>query len=176
MSFRIFIGSPVVDHEQLILQTCQEVQHINPVWRIVQPSSWHVTYAFPGNVSEEALMEAMDVTELIAQEFEPYTLEPDRFLFMPEKNPSMLWLRMKLNPSFERLFEAFHRELNLRPSHAPNPHVTIMRGNAKRLVSTSLPEVDTAPLKQLFSGINIYRSHLQPGGSRYEVIRSRAMK
>lgn len=176
MSARIFIGSPFQDNDHQLLNACKQVQQHSPAWRIVQPDSWHVTYAFPGNVSDEKLQEAMDVTRLIAQDFKPLRMEAERLVWMPAKEPTMLWLQMKSTPAFEELFFAFHRELGIEPHYAPNPHVTIMRGNFKRLNALDLPKIDASQMQQFFFGINLYRSFLQPGGSRYEVLRSNPLK
>lgn len=172
MSYRIFIGSPIIDHEGQIMQVCKHVLDRNPQWRIVQPDSWHVTYAFPGEVDEHRFMEAQDIVRLIAQEFEPFQLEAERFVFMQTRDPRMLWLKMKLNERFEALFHRFHEELQIKPSHPPNPHVTIMRGNPKNLLEKSLPQFEFSRSNQLLTGVNLYRSFLQPGGSRYEVVNS----
>lgn len=172
---RIFIGSPVEDPQGVLWQHCSTVRQKNPRWRIVQRDSWHITVAFPGNIDPARLPEIAQKTQMLARAYNPLHLHPDRLVFMPVHKPSMLWLKMKANDAFNDLFYAFHHELGLIPSHPPNPHVTLMRGDFGRLDPASIETPDLGSLHQHLRSINIYRSFMQPGGSRYEVLESFVM-
>lgn len=170
MSRRIFIGVPFSDRDDLLLSKCRSIQKAHPKCRIVQPSAWHVTLVFPGNVSEENYLSIKAKVGQLAQEMWPFTLKSDKLVLMPEVNPTMLWLRMQLTEYFAGLYDHFHHRLKVKTIYAPNPHVTVMRWNPK----VTPPKPNSITFDENFelnaSEVLIYESFLQQGGSRYEVI------
>lgn len=170
MSKRIFAGVPFLENNHLLLNHCAAICNRHKGWRIVQPSAWHVTLVFPGNVTEERYQQIRAGCASMAAAFPPFTLKSDRLALMPENAPSMIWLQMQLTDAFAHAHERFHAQLQVDTAYGPNPHVTVMRCSR----GTPPPAPDELRMPHAFElhakQLLIYESFLQPGGSRYEVL------
>lgn len=169
MSRRLFIGFPFVDNSAEVLQFCRRVQQDNPRWRIVDPQFWHVTLAFPGNVSPRVFDQNLAQLAEFSESLAPFDLRSLAYRWMPEKSPSMLWLEMQASAAFDLAFNGLHEKLQLHSRHTSRPHITLMRGRSKDLSGAGrLPEIaGDFPLHAVC--LNAYESFLQTGGSRYEL-------
>ncbi len=165
-----------MDKSGSVLQFCRGVQEENPRWRIVDPRYWHVTLAFPGNVSPQVFDECLAQLVEFSDSLAPLDLYSRAYRWMPEKNASMLWLELQASAAFDLAYYALHRNLRLRSRHAPRPHVTLMRGKSRDLSGAErLPEIEGEfPLRAVF--LNAYESFLRAGGSRYALCASYSLQ
>ncbi len=152
------------------------MQRENPCWRVVEPCHWHVTLAFPGNVSPERFDESLTLLEEFSKSLAPLDLNSRAYRWMPEKSASMLWLDLQPSAAFDRAFNALHEKLRLRSRHPPRPHVTLMRGKSRQpLRAGRLPSIE-GDVRLRANCLNAYESFLRAGGSRYALVASYSLE
>jgi 2'-5' RNA ligase len=132
--------------------------------------SFHITLAFLGSQSRDALPSILDSLRREASATEPFSLEPVRYretrsvgmLVLADPSGQATALADRLHVDLERL------GLYARERRKWLPHVTVMRFRERPRLSPPVPAIGPfAP-----SGAAAFLSRLHPSGARYEVLES----
>lgn len=106
----------------------------HPQWRRSPKDQWHVTALFIGERHEEDLPMITDALRSAASH-EAFTLRNGHVVAMPERSPSMLWLRFAVHEGLTSLHHALTKACGAQPSPFDPywPHITLARSRAKVL-------------------------------------------
>ncbi len=166
---RLFLGIPLDEkHKSLCLSVREKNTHIRNI-RWTPENNLHVTSLFIGDTPESQIPELSSKISRILEAFEPFSLTPERFVFMPPRKPKMIWLRYQKHPEFSRLSLLLAQEiLGKDPDHPPKPHATLARFKFVPKQNLFFPEPHTDGLT--VSALNLYQSELKPEGARYKPV------
>lgn len=179
---RLFIA---LDIEQGIKDGLQdairELRRTRAPVRWVKPEGMHLTLKFLGETPEEMLVSLETSLEEICRDIFPFPITVSGLGAFPGlSRPRVLWAGVGeptgtmniLWKSVEETARALGWEKEKRKFH---PHVTIGRVkgniNLKQLSEAVSGFHDEIWGEQETTGVSLYRSHLEPAGARYEVIR-----
>jgi 2'-5' RNA ligase len=170
---RLFIGLPVpVELIRSLIRTAQTMHLHEPRW--TTPEKAHLTLVFLGEVAEERLfsieqeLTGLNMTKLHLRVTGLGSFPRSGILFA-EVDPAPALLRLQEQVVEHMVHCGFPPEA--RPYR---PHVTLARLRSPlRLGKTQLPRIDPARHSFRVDEVNLYRSHLGPKGSSYEILASR---
>jgi RNA 2',3'-cyclic 3'-phosphodiesterase len=171
---RLFLGLPIPPELAQALTRLARAKEL-PKGRPTAPENIHLTLVFLGEVAEPKLQ--LIERELSQLTFAPFQLKltglntfPRAGILFAEVDPArpLLHLQAKIAAAMVRCgFAPKDAEAN-RPYH---PHITLARlhgplrlSQIQRALPSSLQRTFTADT------VNLYRSHLTPTGSRYEIL------
>jgi 2'-5' RNA ligase len=139
--------------------------------RPVREQNLHVTLAFLGTRSAQEGGVVAAMLPRVARRVG--TLRTADAQWLPPRRPGVLTVALDAGPELDELHEdllaALASEIDLKPEGRPlRPHVTVgrvPRGSRvrPRELGMPVPALAFAP-----EALTLYRSHAQPGGSRYE--------
>ena len=129
----------------------QTVDSVVSEWRsAVMPASWyeptdyHITLKFLGDVNEAEQVHLKEAAEPIAARTPPFLVDPKSFGAFPNvDNPNVLWAGVNNNPELDLLrmrLDKAMSALGFRADHRLyQPHITLARCDPKNKQSVSLP-------------------------------------
>ncbi|HEY2039384.1 MAG TPA: RNA 2',3'-cyclic phosphodiesterase [Edaphobacter sp.] len=171
---RLFIGLPVpIEITRSLVRSAQTL-HLPEEPRWTAPEKAHLTLVFLGEVAEERLPSIE--RELTALNVTPLPLKvtslgsfPRSGILYAEIDPTSALLRLQ-KQIVERMAHC-----GFVPETRPyRPHITLARLRSPlRLGKTQMPRIDPARHSFRVQEVNLYRSHLSPKGSSYEVLCSK---
>ncbi len=179
---RIFIA---LDIEQWIKDGLQEavreLRRTRAPVRWVKPEGMHLTLKFLGQTPEEKVASLESSLESVCRDIFPFPVTVSGLGAFPGlSRPRVLWAGVEeptgtmetLAGSLEEGMLALGWKKEKRKFH---PHITIgrVKGNINlKQLSDAVSEFQGKIWgRQETSGVSLYRSHLEPAGARYEVIR-----
>jgi 2'-5' RNA ligase len=115
--------------EEVIDRVAQGLPHA----RLVNPAGIHLTLAFLGELNDAQLTEAMQATEIAAQQVSPFTYRLSRpGIFGSVSHPRVLWMGIdEPSGSLARLHRMLNQELEQRgfeiDTRPFSPHLTLAR-------------------------------------------------
>lgn len=173
---RLFVG---IAMPEAACEVLEDLQAELRVGRFADPETFHLTLAFLGEVEGEAQRELHEALERV--EAPGFALRLKGLGTFGSKAPRVLWAGAEASPDLLALHRAVGRAarragLDLARERF-RPHVTLARF-APRMGAEDLERVRryletfaAAPLPEVaVDEITLYRSHLRPGGSVYEVL------
>lgn len=179
---RLFIA---LDIEQWIKDGLQEavreLRRTRAPVRWVKPEGMHLTLKFLGQTPEEKVASLESSLESVCRDIFPFPVTVSGLGAFPGlSRPRVLWAGVEeptgtmetLAGSLEEGMLALGWKKEKRKFH---PHITIgrVKGNINlKQLSDAVSEFQGKIWgRQETSGVSLYRSHLEPAGARYEVIR-----
>lgn len=165
----------------------RQVAQALPGIRWVDPASIHLNLAFLGELTDEQLAEAIEATEMVAQQACPFSYRLSRFgTFGSPRNPRVIWMGIE-EPTGSLAF--VHRILNQQllqrgfevDTRPFSPHLTLARLKSP-LSSQDLQQLQSLLASKLRSlvpmtaytahHLDVMKSELQRTGARYTCLRS----
>lgn len=172
---RVFLGAALNQH---YIEACEQVKQQNanvPGIRWVPQQNLHITTLFIGDVAEAEIENLCVNINTILQQQNAFTLAFEKFVFMPQRKPRMIWLKFKKSSDFARLNLALsHKLLDRDPDHPPKAHITLARFKKPPRQTIILPETDLPTVD--FDEIRLYQSILKPGGAEYSILNKFRLK
>ncbi len=171
---RLFLAvKPDENHLDAILNFIKFNEKANLRW--VKTENLHITCLFIGDVNTAQIPELITQIDEVLQTTRCFTLEAERFTFVPASHPRMIWLRFSRSKAFSKLSLLLSQKLlNQSPENPPRAHVTLSRFKKApkvHILFSKLPE-------QLLSvnEILLFESILKPEGAEYNLIKSWKLK
>lgn len=146
--------------------------------RWTRPSTWHLTLLFLGSVAPSHVTELEHLVDEVASHVQPYRVWADRGDGRVGEDDGVAWLG--LSEGAGELIEAASLAAaacppdvsgGRPPKRTPSAHLTVAR-KADEAVVRALRERSCGPLGVGWrvERIELVRSHLEPGGARYETL------
>jgi 2'-5' RNA ligase len=175
---RLFIALDLPDDIRGGLTRWGKAELIDPALRPVRPESLHVTLVFLGNREAD---EVAAIGELVRGLSAPQALlKLEDPISLPRRRRASLFALPAPSPATTDLHHGMVDKLEVAGLHEAEerdfwPHVTVARVNSEGRGSRRPAAVTRRPgdlpdeVKEPFYGVRVtlYRSELQPGGSRY---------
>lgn len=173
---RMFVGIAMPEAACEVLEDQQAELRVG---RFADPGTFHLTLAFLGEVEGETQRELHEALERV--EAPGFTLRLKGLGTFGSKAPRVLWAGAEASPELLGLQRAVGRAVRRAGIELARerfrPHVTLARF-APRMGAEDLERLRryletyaAAPLPEVaVEEIALYRSHLRPGGSVYEVL------
>jgi 2'-5' RNA ligase len=157
----------------------------------VNPSSIHLTLAFPGELEDTRLEQAMQATEAAAQQVRPFSYHLTRMsIFGSPRQPRVLWIGIaEKSGSLSRLQRILNQELDLHGFETEDrpfsPHFTLAR------VKNPLSPDELQCLQDILTGkqhslvlpdeypvqyVNVMKSELLRSGAHYTCLAAFPLK
>ena len=132
MTTRLFVAIPL--DAELLMESLIPVRKFAAVKgiRFMPASNLHITQFFIGDVPVESRQEIISTAGRVCSRLPAYLLVANRFVFAPERHPSMIWLSLAPNPAFVNANSIFSDSLapflpQVPRFPEPVPHITIAR-------------------------------------------------
>jgi 2'-5' RNA ligase len=178
--WRCFVAVPISDElRALLADYVAEMRQLPGAdsWRWTDADGWHITLAFLGSISPASVPEIAAKLREVAARHSPFTVETgDLGAFPSWPRARVLWSGVH-DPArrFEALAHQVRLELELDEEEAPpRSHVTLARARSGggRFPAPGLPVPfeDAPALRLLVDRLDLYRTHQDSGGSRYEIL------
>lgn len=154
-----------------------------PDVRWTRPETWHLTLVFLGSVTPDHVPELNALIGDIATRFKPYDVRLDRGGGRPRQRDGVAWLGLsagagRLIDAATLIAETCPPDITAGrpPKRTPSAHLTLAR-HAGQAVVEALREQALGPLGVGWTvdRIQLVRSHLEPGGVRYETLHEATM-
>jgi RNA 2',3'-cyclic 3'-phosphodiesterase len=164
-SERLFFGIPVDDS---VVELCNKLKLPLDGVRWIAPENLHITLIFIGNVS-------LDIAEQLKQiEFDrpaSFSITVEK-MEVKNKRAGLIWLKCSAPSQIKllrnNLMQEILRYVQIKEENRPfTPHITIARSKGK--IHYAPP--DFSPKMFNVNSVNLYRSTMGAGGSKYEVVR-----
>jgi RNA 2',3'-cyclic 3'-phosphodiesterase len=175
---RVFIALDLSEEVREGLAEWGAAELTDPALRVVRPESLHITLAFLGGRSEREVREATETMRLCDPRAPRLALEDP--VQLPRRGRAQLFALPAPSPAASELREDLVQRLLRAGLYEPEkrdfwPHIAVARVRPERRGSGRPAAVARRPgdlpegLKRPFVGVRmtLYRSELQPGGSRY---------
>src|SRR3989344_5772689 len=151
-----------------------------------EPSQFHVTAYFLGSLTDQQMLEVLEVGEAVIRGKAPFVLRFDEVIYGPDvRRPRMIWARAKESGDFlnlQRDLRSAFRGLPFRvmAGRAEGaPHITLARYNAAAAEDFEVFENNALPPIQAnldyalgVSTIDLMESKLHRGGPEHFVLQS----
>lgn len=150
--------------------------------RWVKKENLHITLAFLGYLTDEELIEVINLTEKIASNFSPFNVLLKKICYAPPNKipPKMVWVLGEKSAQLLKLQKELVREIQGTIKVLRNedwnfsPHVTLGRIRAwqfKQIEPEERPEIEEdLNLQFRVNSIEVMESFLKRGGAEYEVL------
>lgn len=142
--------------------------------RWMDPASWHVTLAFLGDVDADRVAGVADQLPELVAGHAGVQLVPDGIVAWPRMDETrMVWCRFRPESGIGELHNRVAGALGTTERRRFRPHVTLARVRGGRSVALERhPTAANAPALPVTVAdqVTLYRSHLDPGGTRYEAL------
>ena len=138
--------------------------------KYVEPTNYHMTIVFLGNVNREALPEIEAATATVAAQHAPFVLTFDRVGAFPhERKPRTAFVGSRgVDEAYRALARAMERAceaLGYPSDKDAIPHVTLAR--VPERTRATLPMIDVAPFAVRIEAVTIFESLPHEGKTRY---------
>jgi 2'-5' RNA ligase len=144
---------------------------IDAAWRWTEPLSWHLTVAFLGGVSADAVPGIQRAVADAVRELEPFTATAGGLGGFPSgQRARVLWYGVQ-DPErrLRSLARAVGDACGLEDSGPFRPHVTLARARDRLGTDLTPVSTDLLPAGSVdVTGVTLLRSHLGQGPARYE--------
>lgn len=183
-AWRLFIAVPLPDEVRTSLWgqlAPYRRQHDQARW--LAPATWHLTLLFLGSVPPEQVLSLVALVESVAAASSPAHLGISGGGGRVRRQEGVAWLAVaagarEMLTIADRLAAACPDGITIGapPRRTPSAHLTVARRADGALVE-ALSEQRHGPLWAAWhaDGIALVRSHLGPGGSRYETLHEAAL-
>jgi 2'-5' RNA ligase len=175
--WRLFIGSPVTGPAWLELADVYEqrtviMEHIPMRMKWVDPTHWHLTWLFLGQVSSEQAPDIEVRLGHILQSVISTDCLVKKTAFWPtERKASLLIADVQATPELTGLAKRIRHTLHEFPDKKPFvPHITLARLKERTNVPPDLIHLE--PRTWSVSSIVLYKSTLTPAGPIYEPLQT----
>lgn len=150
--------------------------------RWVKKENLHITLMFLGYLSDDELLEVIEIINEAVQGIEPLLINLNKICYgPPNKSPRMIWAvgekseeLSKLQNNLESFFSSSKDDIKEKRNYAP--HITLGRINQWEFRSIELEErpiVDAdVSLSFELSSIELMESQLKRGGPKYYILES----
>lgn len=140
--------------------------------RWADPTSWHVTLAFLGDVDAEGIPAlAARLPELVRGPL--CRLVASDVVAWPRPHEArMVWCRFRADPALLELHHRVAGGLSVVERRRYRPHLTLARVPGGRAVDVGrlADQLSAPPVEMPVDEVVLFRSHLGAGGSRYEAL------
>jgi 2'-5' RNA ligase len=173
--WRLFLATPVPEPAAISLwQTLAGLRERHPHARWAKREQLHATLLFLGQTDSAEVPRLTEAMTLAAQQHAPFaattTFAGGRF---DDRRGGVAWLGLD---DRQRRLRNLARELDWRAgtnhyaNGRPRPHITVARRIDERLLADLHDTADGLHASWTFDRVILFRSHAEPGGSRYEVL------
>jgi RNA 2',3'-cyclic 3'-phosphodiesterase len=161
-----------------------------PDARVVNPAGIHLTLAFLGELNDAQLTEAMQATEIAAQQVSPFTYRLTRLgIFGSVSHPRVLWMGIdEPSSSLARLHRILNQELEQRGFEIDkrpfSPHLTLARfkqpltldqqQGLQRILADKQQGTASTPMYTV-EHVCVMKSELSRAGARYTCLQEYAL-
>jgi 2'-5' RNA ligase len=146
--------------------------------RWTRPASWHLTLLFLGSVAPDRVPDIGRLVDAVALRFDPYDVVVDHGDGRVRRGEGVAWLGLSAGAG--RLIEMAIYTAGAcppgitdgaRPKRTPSAHLTVVR-KADTAVVQALREQAAGAIEVGWrvDRVQLVRSHLEPGGARYETL------
>lgn len=184
MGHRIFIAINLPKEIKKELKSFQERWKELPV-KWVKEENLHLTLVFLGYVSDQEILEIFKITEKVAQEHQPFSINLRKITYGPEKKgiPRLIWVEGEKSKQLVELQEKLESSIfelptkKLKLENRPfTPHITLGRirqWEFRKIEPEERPEIDEeVNLSFNVQSIELMESHLKRKGPDYFVLQS----
>jgi len=150
----------------------------------VKKENIHITVLFLGNLDNNQLLETIQSTKQVLEDYKPFLVGIERFSYGPDNKipPRLIWAKIKKNKEFSALkndientiFDLPEYKYKTKEGKSFNPHITIARIQSfKFRALANKPNIDI-PLNMQFeiNSIDIMESVLTKKGPEYTILES----
>jgi 2'-5' RNA ligase len=173
--WRLFLAAPVPEPAAISLwQALADLRERHPNARWAKREQLHATLLFLGQTDPAQVSRLAEAMALTARQHAPFvattTLAGGRF---DDRRGGVAWLALD---DRQRRLRNLARELDWRAgtnhyaNGRPRPHITVARRIDERLLIDLHDTADGLHASWTFDRVILFRSHADPGGSRYEVL------
>lgn len=182
MRHRAFIAINLPERTKKELAKFQsQWQDLPAKW--TKPENLHITLAFLGYLSDQEMPEICKITEKIASQNQPFSLNLTKISYGPPKQmpPRMVWIKGEASEELTKLKNdlenALSDDLRYKKENRPfSPHITlgrIQKWEFRRIEPEERPQVESdISLSFDVSSIEVMESVLKRGGAEYTVLES----
>jgi len=152
----------------------------HPGVRWTRPETWHLTLLFIGSLARERVAELEALVEAVGREVVAYEITIERGGGRPGQRGGVAWLgatrgARSLLETASLLAARCPPDIagGSPPKRTPSAHLTVVRA-ADRAVIEALRSGSLGPHRASWTvdRVDLVRSHLGPGGARYETLHS----
>lgn len=183
-TWRLFIAHPVPEVVRVALQAqLAPYRRQHPGVRWTRPETWHLTLLFLGAVEPERVTELRDLVDDSAHEIAPYRAGAEQGGGRFTRGDGVAWLSLDegagaLITAATLVAHDCPQDITQGPppKRTPSAHLTVAR-KADRAVIEALHSKAYGPLGVTWTidTLQLVRSHLDPGGARYETVHQAAL-
>ncbi|MDQ3985825.1 MAG: RNA 2',3'-cyclic phosphodiesterase [Actinomycetota bacterium] len=177
---RLFVAASIPDRvRDAVQRVADELRARWPEARWVPAANQHLTLKFLGWTPPDRIGAVSEVTERVARSHSPAELSLTGLGAFPSaKRVRVLWIGIDdpaellthLATEYGKSFEPLGYEVEERPFHS---HLTLARFKMPARVPEGLPEIDLSSVEPFtVDAVDLFRSHLQRSGARYELLES----
>lgn len=177
---RLFIALPLDPAvAQLLAKIGQRVSSTDAIIRHTPTDNLHVTLKFLGNVDDEDLPVLADEVRSVAATIPPFDATFDKLgVFERRRQVTIVWAGsvFPVSAAFNSLAVLLDTRLGeigfRREKREPLLHVTLVRvkeDHSAGKLARRIAAIDCPLIRQLFSKIGIYESHISSENVRYEI-------
>jgi len=184
MKHRIFIAINLPENVKKKLAECEDKWPELPV-RWTKKENLHITLMFLGYLSEEELMEVINVTKDVGSRHASFTISLRKIIYGPPKKmpPRMVWIEGEKSEELGKLQNDLDNSLltsTIKGSESENrpyaPHITLGRIKTwefRKMETEERPEInEEINLNFEVDSIEVMESQLKRGGPEYTVLES----
>lgn len=189
MRHRIFIAINLPEDIKKRLSDFQEKWPTLPA-RWTKKENLHITLVFLGYVSDEELLEILEITRETALNHKPFDINLEKICYGPPKKmpPRMVWAEGKKSEKLGKLQKDLEISLSsatltkeeIGEARPYSPHITMARikeWEFRRIEPEERPEVkEETNLIFEVNSIEVMESQLKKGGPEYTVLESCPLK
>lgn len=131
---RVFIGIALEPETKKRIQV-QASQWFgeNPSGRVTDPSNYHLTLLFIGDVDAKRLEELIQIVDGAAEDRTAFVVPCDQLGTFPKRRRFIVWMGTRdVPPELMDLYRWIARRVGIRPESDLVPHITLMRGARDR--------------------------------------------
>lgn len=177
---RCFIGMPIRDETRDALAQAQaELRKVDVRASWVAPENMHLTAVFLGNIETPLVAELCDAVGRALTDCAAPACAIRGLGFFGGRTPRVLWAGVGDDPApleaVQARIASAVRSIGVAIEDRPYvPHVTLGRVRSSRGAAELLPVLNAHDAtmfgEQAIDAVNLYQSHLQPGGVKYRVL------
>jgi 2'-5' RNA ligase len=171
---RLFVAVPLEERLRAELAAWCERRRLDGA-RWTPAVNLHVTVHFLGGVEKASVAQLGDALEVVADRFQPFTLEVTDARLAPKRRPRMVWAAIERDERFDRLAVAVAEACGpfaprAKPPRPSRPHITLARLRAP--ARGELDPLDLSDPAVPVDQLALVQSHMSPKGATYEALRA----
>lgn len=165
---RIFFAIAIPEPTRIELLQHFREKHFHGI-RWIHVDQLHITVHFVGEVAESAIETFSSRMPALCDAQQHFTLMIENFqVQFRQHKPVMIWAGIQHQRAFADLSLAVQRICSVFPGKPQLPHITLARIRQLHQLPFTLPRMK--PLVIPVTSVELWESHLQAGGSSYEVL------